>query len=945
MSPEFSVVFLLSLTVTSNTQAMKTRTLFLLFTVLFLISGRLVIAQITTDPALPVETKAVTITFDSSKEERLGSFTGELYAHTGVIIAGNSEWQHVIGDWANNTNQPKLTHKGGGIYELVITPDIRSFYSVGATERVVRMAFVFRSANWDSDKKQTNDLFVDVYEEGLVVAVTSPAEGAMVDVSASFTLSATSSQEATLRLLVGEQELAQTTGKMINHQHAIAASGWQWIIAEAATTEKTVRDSVRIFVKEPVTAAPKPAAYRRGINYTGDTSAALALWAPHKESVFVLGDFNHWEVNNAYQMKKDGDWFWLDITGLTPGMPYVFQYLIDGQIRIADPYTAQTSDPNDQYISTATYPGLPEYPTGKAQGVATVLETGQTPYAWEVTSFTPPAKDRLVIYELLIRDFTTERSYQAVIGKLDYLQELGVNVLELMPVNEFEGNLSWGYNPSFYFAPDKYYGSRHDLKRLIDEAHKRGMAVVIDMVLNHSYGQSPLVQMYLDRSSWKPTAENPWYNTQHNFQNPDAQWGYDFNHESTHTRQLIDSINSFWMKEYKVDGFRFDFTKGFSNTVYGQSDWGSAYDAPRIANLKRMADEIWRRNPHALVIFEHLSDNSEEKELAAHGILLWGNQHYAYADAAKGNTSDLGWGFYKNRGWEHPHLVTYMESHDEERIVLECKNGGRTEGSYNIKLLPTALDRAELASLFMLPLPGPKMIWQFGELGYDYSINTCELPSEVRPDCRLDPKPVLWNYFDQTNRKDLYKMMGRLNYLKVNYDEFSSGSTYAGSLNGEVKWYRLSNGTDHVVAAGNFATAARSISLDFPATGTWNDYFGNSTYEVTAAAQAITLGPGEFKLFTSRKMADPFAPNSVSLTGAWGGEMVVYPNPTTGKVTLVSSRMLGVVSVRSLSGALVYREDFTGRNHAEIHLDHLAPGIYLLDGGNGSSPGKLVISR
>lgn len=654
---------------------MKTRTLFLLFTVLFLISGRLVIAQITTDPALPVETKAVTITFDSSKEERLGSFTGELYAHTGVIIAGNSEWQHVIGDWANNTNQPKLTHKGGGIYELVITPDIRSFYSVGATERVVRMAFVFRSANWDSDKKQTNDLFVDVYEEGLVVAVTSPAEGAMVDVSASFTLSATSSQEATLRLLVGEQELAQTTGKMINHQHAIAASGWQWIIAEAATTEKTVRDSVRIFVKEPVTAAPKPAAYRRGINYTGDTSAALALWAPHKESVFVLGDFNHWEVNNAYQMKKDGDWFWLDITGLTPGMPYVFQYLIDGQIRIADPYTAQTSDPNDQYISTATYPGLPEYPTGKAQGVATVLETGQTPYAWEVTSFTPPAKDRLVIYELLIRDFTTERSYQAVIGKLDYLQELGVNVLELMPVNEFEGNLSWGYNPSFYFAPDKYYGSRHDLKRLIDEAHKRGMAVVIDMVLNHSYGQSPLVQMYLDRSSWKPTAENPWYNTQHNFQNPDAQWGYDFNHESTHTRQLIDSINSFWMKEYKVDGFRFDFTKGFSNTVYGQSDWGSAYDAPRIANLKRMADEIWRRNPHALVIFEHLSDNSEEKELAAHGILLWGNQHYAYADAAKGNTSDLGWGFYKNRGWEHPHLVTYMESHDEERIVLECKNG------------------------------------------------------------------------------------------------------------------------------------------------------------------------------------------------------------------------------------------------------------------------------
>lgn len=902
-------------------------------------------AQITSNPALPVATQPVTLTFDSSKEGQLGLFTGDLYAHTGVIIEGKSEWQHVIGDWANNTNQPKLTNKGGGIYELVISPDIMTFYSVPAAEKVKKLALVFRSANWNSDKKQTADLFVEVYEEGLVVALGSPPEGAMIDVNASFPVTATASQEATLRLLAGTQELARATGKAISYNHSFAASGWQWMIAEATTPQKTVRDSVRIFIKEPVTIAPKPSAYLKGINYTGETSAALVLWAPHKENVFVLGDFNHWEVNNTYQMKKDGDWFWLEINGLVKGQPYVFQYLIDGQIRIADPYTSLTSDPNDQYISASTYPGLPVYPTGKAQGVASVLQTGQTPYAWEVTSFTPPARERLVIYEMLIRDFTAEHSYQAVISKLDYLKELGVNVLELMPVNEFEGNLSWGYNPSFYFAADKYYGPAHDLKRLVDEAHKRGIAVVIDMVLNHSYGQSPLVQMYLDRSSWKPTADNPWYNIQHNFQNPDAQWGYDLNHESVHTRQLVDSINSFWMKEYKIDGFRFDFTKGFSNTVYGASDWGSAYDAPRIANLKRMADEIWRRNPRALVIFEHLSDNNEEKELAAHGILLWGNLHYAYSNAAKGEGGDLSWGIYKNRDWAQPHLVTYMESHDEERIVWECKTGGRTDGSYNIKLLPTALDRVELASLFLLPLPGPKMIWQFGELGYDYSINTCENPSEVRPECRLSPKPILWNYADQVHRKDLYKMMGRLNYLKVNYEEFSSSSTFSSGLNGEVKWYRLSNGAHHVVAVGNFATSTRSYSLDFPTTGLWNDYFSNTPYEVTAASQSITLNAGEFRLFTSRKMANPFAPNHISLPGTREEELAVYPNPTTGKVTLFSSRPLGVVTVRSLSGALVCREDFTGRNPAELHLGFLAPGIYLLDNGNGLPPRKLVISR
>src|SRR5690606_13569406 len=105
---------------------------------------------------------------------------------------------------------------------------------------------------------------------------------------------------------------------------------------------------------------------------------------------------------------------------------------------------------------------------------------------------------------------------------------------------------------------------------------------------NHSYGQSPLVRMYFENG--KPAANNPWYNVDHNFQNTDAHWGYDFNHESPHTKAFVDSVNAFWLTHYKVDGFRFDFTKGFSNTVYGPSDWGSAYDAARIANLKRMTD-------------------------------------------------------------------------------------------------------------------------------------------------------------------------------------------------------------------------------------------------------------------------------------------------------------------------------------------------------------------
>ena len=306
---------------------------------------------------------------------------------------------------------------------------------------------------------------------------------------------------------------------------------------------------------------PLPAGAKKGINYIDSQTVRLVLWAPHKTIVHVIGAFNDWTPSSTSRMKKDGDYYWLDITSLTPGKEYPFQYLVDGNLKIADPYTEKTSDPQDVGIDAATYPDLLPYPTGKTDGIASVLQTNQQPYSWQIANYAATDPDTMVVYECLVRDFDALHSYAGVINHLDYLKTLGVNVLELMPVNEFQGNSSWGYNPSFYFAPDKYYGPKNELKRLVDECHKRGIATVLDMVLNHSYEQSPFVQLYFDGTY--PTAENPWYNIHSNFNNPDAQWGYDFNHESTYTRQLVDSINSFWMSEYKIDGFRFDFTKGF----------------------------------------------------------------------------------------------------------------------------------------------------------------------------------------------------------------------------------------------------------------------------------------------------------------------------------------------------------------------------------------------
>lgn len=894
--------------------------LFMLFAISFTAK-----AQITTDPEVPKTNSKVTITFNSAEESRLGYFTGDLYAHTGVTIEGTGRWQNVIADWGDNDNQPKLTHKGDGIYELEIAPTILSFYNVQAGDQVTELCMVFRSAD---NSSQTNDLFIEVFSEGLFVNITEPQNNSTVAVNEALSIKAAATEEAALKLFIGETEIKDTTATSISSEYTFTETGMFWVIAEA-TTDSTVRDSVEIFVRGEVVEEELPAGYKKGINYTSDNSVGLVLYAPKKENVFVIGDFNDWKYDNAYAMKKDGDIFWLDIDGLNAGEEYAFQYLIDGTIRIADPYTEKILDPwNDPYIETEVYPNLKAYPTGKTEGIVAILQTAQNEYNWEVKNFQVPAKEEMVIYELLIRDFMTEHSYQSVIDQLDYLEDLRVNVLELMPVNEFEGNSSWGYNPSFYFAPDKYYGPKDKLKELIDECHKRGIAVVIDMVLNHSYGQSPFLQMYAN--NYVPTEDNPWYNVESNIQNPSLQWGADFNHESQQTKELVDSVNSFWMNEYKIDGFRFDFTKGFSNTPYPPSSWASEYDAARIANLKRMADEIWNRNPDALVILEHLTDNSEETELANYGMMLWGNMHGSYQNAARGETSNsnLTWALYSERGWNHPNLVAYPESHDEERIMYSVKNTGLASGDYNTRNQKTALKRIELNSLFYFLLPGPKMIWQFGERGYDLSINRCENGS-ISSDCRTSPKPPYWQYLNNTDRTDLFQVMAKLNELNQTYEEFTPDN-FTHDLDGATKTFISSNGDNHAIAIGNFGLETTEVTFTFPKTGKYYEFFTRDSVEFSSTSQTFSFEPGEYRLYSNRRFHDPHIITDIDEIERAEADVTIYPNPADTKITISSGKEISAIQVYSITGTLHHESIDLRDTRVEIGVLDYVPGVYLI---------------
>ncbi len=887
--------------------------------------------QVTTEPAIAVETQSAKIIFDATKGTGgLVDYTGDVYAHTGVITdksSSGSDWKYVIADWGQNTEKAKMTRTSDNIYELEITPDIRTFYGVPEGEEIQQMAFVFRNGDGSKEGKAegNKDIFVNVVGEGLAISFINPQKELIIaEKNEAVSIDASTTISADIDLILNSEILKQETGTSISYSFNNENAGEYWVFAQATVDQEIVKDSVLIIVREETVIESLPAETKKGINYISNNSATLALFAPEKEYVLVIGDFNDWLPSNDFQMKKDGDTFWLSLENLEAGKPYVFQYLIEGSLKIADPYTEQVADPwNDQHITNTTYPNLLEYPAEKTEGIASVLQTGQTEYQWEVTDFQIPDKSKLIIYEMLIRDFTDEHSYASIIDRLDYLEDLNINVLELMPVNEFEGNLSWGYNPSFYFAPDKYYGPKNELKRLIDECHKRGIAVVIDMVLNHSYGQSPLAQMYWNNSNNRPSSNNPWYNEQSNFQNPDAQWGYDFNHESEFTKELVDSVNSFWMNEYQVDGFRFDFTKGFSNTSYGPSSWGSPYDAARIANLKRMADEIWKRKENALVIFEHLSDNAEEKELSDHGILLWGNMNHNYGEAAMAYTenkkSDLSWGVYKERNWDQPNLVTYMESHDEERLTYKLQQFGNSSGTYNTRDLPTALDRMELNSVFFIPLPGPKMIWQMGELGYDISIDYND---------RLGEKPIKWDYLDSKDRTDLFQVMSKLNYLKQTYSEFQSGDI-SYDLENETKWYRLSDGENHVVAVGNFSTTEKQITVSFPKTGDWYNYFEGSTLTVNTTETQLTLAPGEYMLLSTRQFDQPKIVTDL-FEHEEQSDIKVYPNPASEFIWVESEDQIQKISIYSPLGNLVKQEYFTKSYSRKISLSGLKLSFYVL---------------
>ena len=821
------------------------------------------------DPVCPNADKPCTIIFKPASDNPLYGHAGELYGHFGVVVDG--EWKYVPTDWGTTEEKTHFTKVADNHWEFKMEPSIREYFGSGETP-VTKIALIVRTADGNT-KSHDEDQFCSVIDD---------------------------------------------------------------------------KYKAEEFTPDPLVTKKLPEGVKHGINYNADGSVTFVFYdkdtagQSHKYC-YIVGDWNEWTRKTEGAMYYDGSQgcWWITLDGFGPDTEYRFQYRLGNNsgtdTYVSDPYTEIVYDQwNDQYIA-----GVPAFPAGAKQLVS-AFQINRPEYAWKHKDFKVEDKNDLVIYEMHFRDFTKSQDIEGAMTQLDYIENLGVNAVELMPIQEFDGNLSWGYDPNHWFALDKYYGTREEYKAFIDECHARGIAVIVDVVYNHATGSHPWAKMWWDGANNCTASNNPWFNVtaKHEF-----NVFHDMNHENAMVKEMVKGSLEYLLTEYDVDGFRFDLTKGFTqnNTLGDVAAWGR-YDQSRVDILKGYADHVWSVNSDAVVIFEHLADYSEEKVLAEHGIKLWRNMNGTYRSAVSGGSGDFSGSYEKNLygGW-----VSYMESHDEERlcygagadassvtwgicgtltnwssditlaadgVFFSAKNvtfkaddmfkirkvgewndafnyGASTKGyklplntEYKLTLgsgsqdmavpaagtydvyfslaaekvwlmeagkrpadpsvtpggaaddpFEVAMRRAGASAAFFLTVPGPKMIWQFGEIGYDISIEH---------NGRTGEKPVKTDeYLAVPARKALYDTYASLlKFRRENPRFFDSDASFTWTPSGNLKKITCTVDGKSFHVVGNFGKGQTTYTVP---SGTWTDYINGGT-----VSGNITLKEGEFRLLT-----------------------------------------------------------------------------------------------
>ncbi len=935
-------------------------------------------AQISSSPEAFEVDQQITITVDiNSTDSNCNGISnpGSVYMHSGIGDNTNAFGFNVIGNWGQDDGVGKMTSNGDGTYSITITPEI--YYELDATQaqNATQLGIVFRNEDGTQELKDNgcDDFILGV---GILNINIIEPSGSTVVVSSGDNLTVRTNLSYQGDLASGAFELYfndvfQTGGNgfttyqgIINN---ITTSGTVRVDGSPLSSSESSSASFEVLVAPTVVEEALPSGSKDGINYDSDpTKATLVLTAPGKEFIEIAGSWNNYSPTNSDVMKRDPSTgkYWLELTGLTSGQIETYQYWVydtdpiansPSLVKAADPYSSLVLSPfDDPSIPSSTYPNLPPYPSGQSREV-TVLQTGQTPYDWEVASFNKPKEEDLIVYEVLIRDFDADRNYQDLIDRIDYFKNLNINAIELMPVMEFEGNESWGYNTSFHMALDKFYGTSDKFKELVDICHQNGIAVILDIAFNHAFGRNPMVRMWMDdpdSDGWgEPSADNPYFNElpQHAF-----NVGSDFDHSSTYTRDYVKQVVGYWIEEYKIDGFRWDLTKGFTQncgngTPGGDFGCTQNYQQDRVDVLKEYADHSWSVDPDHYVIFEHLGSDNEEKEWANYrlgegkGIMMWGKMTDPYNEltmAQNGNKNINRIGHKAHSGFSGPRVMGYPESHDEERLMYKnLAFGNSSNASHNVRDLNTALSRMSAFAAISVMVPGPKMIWHFSDLGMENSIFTCQDGSYNNDGCKLDTKPQpQWtnNWLTDAIRGQIYEDWSKLHALKINEPVFEGDYTItSGSLTPRIDIFDTSipaTELKNVIILANFDVNSQTVNTNFPGgiTSTWYDLMdstGNTT--VSNSTTSILIPAGQFRILGN------MSSNVLSIGDETLSKFSIYPNPSLTSFSVNVN--VTDIEIYDLTGKLVqsFNGDFTRTDSFDI--SNLNTGLYIVKVENDSN--------
>lgn len=903
------------------------------------------------------EDESITITFNGSSinESTWGVTNNALYLWAWSYDSNdaNSIDCPTNGTWSSSSETNRLTYNSGtDSYSITLVP--KTFYN---RTGIGRIGFLLKTKTGNG---QSQDIYSEVGKFQFVN--TTPKNGSVNFISSGSNYPISYSTSLAANFVVkanGNQVYSANNVTSMFTPYNVTVDSQMEVIATSVLDGTVLTSKFSISPTPTVQTAAIPSYIRQGINYDPNdlTKVGLALYAPFKSYVHVIGSFNNWQVSSNYLMKRDTNnpsLYWIEITGLTPQQVYTFQYRTSDGIKVADPYSTLVLSPDDDpWISSNTYPGLPAYPAGQQYDVS-VIQTAKPAYNWTVTNFQKPAKQNLIVYKALVRDFTEQKNWQAMIDKIPYIKGLNVNAIELLPVTEFDGNNSWGYNPGFHLALDKAYGTPEKFKEFIDKCHQNGIAVILDVVLNHATGRSPLERLWSTSSTGgygDVASNNPYFN-----QLPKHAYNvfYDFNHSKDETRYYVNRVLEQWIKEYKIDGFRWDLTKGFTQncTASDESCTGS-YQQDRVDVLKLYSDYQWSYDPTSYIIFEHLGTDAEEQQWANYrvnegkGVMMWDNLNGQYNQNTMGYASNSNFNRvdFRNHGFTERRNISYGESHDEERLMYR----NLTYGNGSVKTLSTALERQKAFGAVFFTVPGPKMIWQFGELGYEFSINRCE-NGTISNDCRTSPKPVAFTlgYDTNANRKAVYDTWSKILAIRLSNQVFDTTTFTVESGNLLPRIYVWndalpSSSLKNVVVVANFTTTAQTVTPNFPYAGTWYNLMDNTSMSASAST-TVTLQPGEFRIFGNQTA---LATDETKID-ANKTSLQITQNPATDGLLKIryNKAKNGQINIYDLNGKLLksFRLQ-SAKGDETFSLKGIGTGNYLvqLKSDEGLAVSKLII--